>query len=430
MSGNSGGASVGRRRFLTVSGTVLGGIAAGSTVVAAETNERYIVDTKSTDLGELGDAVEVVHDLSEIDVAVVRGPASDLEGVTTDFVPDTVYALDQPVDDTVTVDDDVDASDAAYYDLQWDKQVQDVPSAHEVTEGEGTRVSVIDTGVDPTHPDLAAAVNTELSANFTDDGGDFTDSGYHGTHVSGIVAAGGLGTLGTAPATDLVACRVFSAQGGAAFGDILAAITHSVAIDSDVVNLSLGSYPNPRQAIGEFYGKTLNRATTYANKEGTLLVAAAGNDAADLQHDGGVISLPNEAANVMSISATGPVGFAWGDPGLEEPPTTPALYTNYGTNAIDVSAPGGNYDPEESERDVLPWYYDMVVSTIPGSWAWIAGTSMASPQVAGAAALVKSANPDYNANQVRQTLKRTADRVGDKAYHGSGFLNPAEAVRD
>ncbi|PSP76408.1 peptidase S8 and S53 subtilisin kexin sedolisin [Halobacteriales archaeon QS_1_68_20] len=428
MPGNSGGAGVDRRRFLTISGTVLGGIAAGSTVVAAESSERFIVDTSSTSVDELEDAVEVVHDLSEIGVAVVRGRAGDLEGVTTDFEPDSVYALDQPAD-AVPVEDEAEASDAAYYDLQWDKQVQDVPSAHEVTEGEGTRVSVIDTGVDPTHPDLADAVNTELSANFTDDGGDFTDSGYHGTHVSGIVASQGLGTIGTAPATDLVACRVFSDEGGASFGDILAAIVHSVAIGSDVANLSLGAYPVSRKGLGSFYGKVLNRATTFANKEGTLLVVAAGNDSADLQHDGSVISTPNEAANVLSVSATGPIGFGWGDPGLREPATTPANYTNYGTNAIDVSAPGGNYDPDAIGSG-QPWYYDLVINTIPGGWAWVAGTSMAAPQVTGAAALVKSENPNYNANQVRQTLERTADRVGDKAYHGSGFLNPVDAVQD
>ncbi len=160
-----------------------------------------------------------------------------------------------------------------------------------------------------------------------------------------------------------------------------------------------------------------------------LVVTAAGNDAADLQHDGNVISVPNEASNVMSISATGPIGFNWGDEGLEAPTTTPAKYTNYGTNAIDISAPGGNYAAGFPEN----YYYDLVFNTIPtwmGSYAWLAGTSMASPQVAAAAAMVKSVNPNYNANQIRKTLRNTADRVGEKKYHGKGHLNTDAAVRE
>jgi subtilisin family serine protease len=416
---------------MTISGAVLGGIATGSTVVAAESDDRFIVDTKGTKRDDLEEQVEVVHHLSLIDAAVVRGNASDLKTVTREFERDVEYSLDLPAD-AVTVEGE-DATDEPLYGLQWDKQAMNVPAAHEVTRGEGTRVAVIDTGIDPTHPDLTSALDDGLSANFTEDGGDYADVGYHGTHVSGIVAAddeNDLGVVGMAPGTDLVACRVFSGDGGALFGDIFAAIDHSIEVGCDAANLSLGSYPNPRQGAGKFFGRLLTRLTNQARKEGTLLVASAGNDSADLQHDGGVISYLNEAAGAMSISATGPIGFGWGDDGLREGPTSPAIYTNYGTNAIDVSAPGGDYDPEAADEDVEPWYYDLVLSTIPGSWAWVAGTSMAAPQVAGAAALVKSENPRYNPNQVRSTLERTADTVGQKEYHGSGFLNPVDAVED
>ncbi|MFC6794603.1 S8 family serine peptidase [Halobaculum halobium] len=324
-----------------------------------------------------------------------------------------------------------------------------------MTKGEGTRVAIIDSGVYADHPDLD--VNMELSRNFTDDGeGAGVPAGDdHGTHVAGTVAAvdNDEGVVGTAPATDLVDCRVFSYAPGASFGDILAAVVYSAAIDADVANLSLGAYPIPRQGQGSFYGKVLNSAMTYANKQGTLLVIAAGNDAADLQRDKNFISLPNEGAQAVSVAATGPIGFGWGDDGLDAPPESPSFFTNYGTNAITLGAPGGDADLSAIGSGV-PWYNDLVLSTtadveyvyedVDGdgeeepvdylgaepTYGWKAGTSMAAPNVAGAAALVKSANPDYNANQIESALKQAADVPDgyDKTYYGSGFLNVVDAL--
>jgi subtilisin family serine protease len=183
---------------------------------------------------------------------------------------------------------------------------------------------------------------------------------------------------------------------------------------------------------------------TYANKEGTLLVVSAGNDSADLQHDGNVISIPNEGAQALSVSATGPIGYGWDAGDNEAPPESPAFYTNYGTNAVTLGAPGGNADPSAIGTGV-PWFNDLVFNTVysyvdtdgdgepdtqvPG-YGWKAGTSMAAPNVAGAAALVKSVNPKYNANQVESALKRAASVPAgyDKAYYGAGYLNIVDAL--
>jgi subtilisin family serine protease len=432
-----------RRSFLEISGAALGGIAVGSTVTAAASTERFILDVKGF-RGSIDD-LTVVHDLDAIDAKVVEGAESDVESLGVDYAPDTTYSLDLPVQDEAPVPKDEDATDESFYPLQWDKQAQNVPSAQEVTRGEGTRVSIIDTGIAGGHPDLAHAVNDSLSRDFTGDGYGAPGpwGGYHGTHVAGIVGAddrNDFGTVGTAPGTELVDCRVFSPDELASFADILAAVVYSAEIGCDAANLSLGAYPIPRQGLGSFYGGMLNRITTYANRQGTLLVIAAGNSAADLQHDGSVISLPNEAANVMSIAATGPIGFGWGDDGLEEAFDSPAFYTNYGTNAIDVSAPGGDADLDAIGSGQA-WYLDLVLNTlaVPDyengdhsyTWSWLAGTSMAAPQVAGAAALVKSVNPGFNANQVRQRLENTAtEGTGGKEYHGSGFVDPNAAVRE
>ncbi|WP_158056890.1 S8 family serine peptidase [Halorussus halophilus] len=437
-----------RRSFLKVSGAAMGGIAVGSSVAVATSTERFIVDSKKTSKSDATAAgLEVVHDLSEVDLLVVSGAESDVESLGAKYAPDTVYSLDLPDTSAPITAEEASATDEPYYPIQWDKQSQNVPDAHEITQGEGTRVAVIDTGVAAGHPDLAHAVNTDLSQDFTGDGygagGPY--GGYHGTHVAGIVAANDdneEGVVGTAPETEIVDCRVFSPSSLASFADILAAMVYSANIGCDAANLSLGAYPVLRESNGQFYGKVLNRTTSYVHNQGTVLVIAAGNDAADLQHDANLISLPNEAANVMSVSATGPIGFNWGDAGLESPTYTPAKYTNYGTSAIDVAAPGGNYDPEFPTG----WYYDLVFNTIAEpvfdsdgnyqgatyGYAWLAGTSMAAPQVAGAAALLKSQNPEYSANNVRSVLRNTADvpEEFDRAYYGSGVLNPLAALQE
>ena len=441
-----------RRTFLKVSGAVLGGIAVGTTVTAATRTDRFIVKTKGrADLSSL----EVVHEMPGVDYAVVRGGEKDVKKAVSNYAPDIEIELNEP-----DVNEEVPTFDASDYEgqpgdfLQWDKADLNVPEAHAVTEGEGSRVAVIDSGILETHPDLAGPLNLELSKNFTDDGGDHNPVGGddHGTHVAGIVAAdngGGIGVNGTAPKTDLVDCRVFSGP-FASFADILAAVVYSARVDADVANLSLGAYPIPRQGLGQFYGKVLNSVMTYANKEGTLLVIAAGNDAADLQHDKNFISLPNEGAQAVSVSATGPIGYGWDADGdgevsdFEEPPESPAFYTNFGTNAITLGAPGGDADLGAIGTGV-PWFYDLVFNTVfeyvdtdddgesdtqvPG-YGWKAGTSMAAPNVAGAAALVKSANPNYNANQVEAALKRAAEVPDeyDKAYYGSGYLNIVNAL--
>ncbi len=441
-----------RRTFLQISGTVLGGIAVGSQVTAAARTDRFIVSTGGrADLSDL----EVVHELDGVSYAVVTGDEKDVKKSVSNYAPDLEVELNEP-----DVNSEVPTFDASDYEgqpgdfLQWDKADLNVPEAHETTEGEGTRVAVIDSGVLETHPDLAGPLNLDLSRNFTDDGGDHNPVGGddHGTHVAGIVAAdngGGAGVNGTAPKTDLVDCRVFSGP-TASFADILAAVVYSANVDADVANLSLGAYPIPRQGNGTFYGKVLNSAMTYANKEGTLLVIAAGNDSADLQKDKNFISLPNEGAQGLSVAATGPIGYGWDADGddevtdLESPPASPAFYTNYGTNDIVLGAPGGNADLEAIGTGV-PWFNDLVFNTVftyedtdgdgepdtqvPG-YGWKAGTSMAAPNVAGAAALVKSANPDYNANQIESALKRAADVPDeyDKEFYGGGYLNIVDAL--
>ncbi len=424
-----------RRHVLRVSGALLGGIATGTTVTAAQSTDRYLVITRGNNPLS---GFDVVHEMPGVDVAVVRADESDLRGThgIADFAPDITLTFDPPVNQPRSQHPS--PTDELFYPLQWDKQIQNLKEVHQQTQGEGTRVTVIDTGIPESHPDFQDSLNAGLSRNFTGDGGTHEPQGiqFHGTHVGGIIAAddNGEGVIGSAPETDLVDCRVFEQLGeGASFGTILAAIVYSAAIGADAANLSLGAYPIPRQGLGQFYGRVLNSVMTFVNSQGTLLVVAAGNDAADLQHDKNLISLPNEGAQAVSVSATTSIGFLSADP--QNPGFAPASYTNFGTNAITIGAPGGDI-PEDGG---VP---DLVFNAIPQAtadavfgkgtppYAYLAGTSMAAPQVAGAAALVKSANPSYNAEQVERALTRAATVPDeyDKAFYGSGFLNVLEAL--
>ncbi|SFR87564.1 Subtilase family protein [Halomicrobium zhouii] len=416
---------IGRRRYLRVTGAALGVLATTPGASGAEEEQRFLVSGRPDVNG-----VDVLHRLDPIDMAVVRGEESAVSEASSAYARDLSLSYETTIEARETNES---ATDEPFYRFQWDKRALDVPAAHETTRGEGSRVTVIDTGVDPDHPDLTDAVNEDLSRNLTGDGGDYTDVEIHGTHVSGLVAADDRnerGIVGTAPGTDLVALRVFDESGGANYGDILAAILYSAAIGADVANLSLGTYPVPFDQLEEFHWKALNRATIYASRAGTLLVSAAGDDDADLRRDGPVRSVPTEAAWVLGVSATGPTGFdpATGD--AETPAHAPAPGTNYGTNAIDIGAPGGN-----SNGSLRDW----VLSTVPTDhgfdtpYAYLTGTSMAAAQVTGAAALIASTT-DYpvpaRANVLASALKHAA-RVPegyDRAYYGTGFLDVLSAL--
>jgi len=466
-----------RRTFLKSTGVVLGGLAFGSGAVgASKESDRFLVDLQEVDRSEVPDDVEVVHDVPEIDLLVVRGDPDSVPGAAS-TVPDvTVYQNDAGPAKEHQGPDANGNSQSHNHDgapsnseLQWDKRVQDVENltdspgggktVHDVTEGEGTRVAVVDSGVYDGHPDLEGVVNAELSENFTTDSYDFRPNGAgdHGTHVAGTVAATNSndgpagGVLGSAPETEIVAHRVFSGVAGAT-GDVYAALVAAANKGCDVANISLG-YPYPYVDPEEFpflevVKMLYERTAAYAREQGMLIVNSAGNDGLDMD-DENILSLPTEAEGIFGVSATGPIGVGWGGKHsdneekwltgdrLEEPTTQPAKYTNYGS-AVEVSAAGGNYDPSAIGSGA-PWFNDLVFSTVistddegntvPG-YGWKAGTSMAAPQVAAAAALVRSLRPDASVAEVESLISETASLPEEgKTYHGAGHLDLEALVK-
>ncbi|NKE35754.1 S8 family serine peptidase [Natronococcus sp. JC468] len=440
-----------RRTFITASGVSLGTLALGSVVTATEATDRFLVDRSSL---RDEDRVELVHELAPVDLLVVRASEAELEGQGAEFAPDVRIDPDayRPARR------DSAAALAAGEDLteyQWDKRDQGVPETHDVTRGEDTRVAIIDSGIAAGHPDLEGQVDLELSRSFADDdygvGGPY--GGTHGTHVAGIVGANddGTGVVGSAPGTELVDLRVSgpgleSRDGGELpptywgdtyYGSVLAALVYAAEIGCDAANLSLGwTWRMRQEGWGKFWGQAHQRVGTYARRQGTLHTHASGNWGESLQFNRDETD-SSETAGGITTSSTGPVGFDPDTGEYDEPPYVPSTYTTHGVGAIDLAAPGGRGG--EYERDnvlnavaVPSFGEDGEYLGADYGHAWLAGTSMAAPQVAGAVALVRSVDGRANANQVRTTLERTASVPDEyeRKYYGRGYLDTQAAVED
>lgn len=337
--------------------------------------------------------------------------------------------------------------DETLFNLQWAPKAIDAPKAwNKGARGKRVRVAVLDGGLNNNHIDLAGSVDVACSAsmvegfNFNQDVPGFS----HSTHVSGIVAArdNSIGTIGVAPGATIMGVKVL--QGGSgSFEDVIDGILYAAKPSNtpgkqnckraDIINMSLGAtfipLPEDRELL-----RALDKATKFANKQGVTIIAAAGNAATD--HDrGSVVTVPAESKHVIAVSATGPVGFALGAKNFKRP----ASYTNFGKSLVDFSAPGGDFVlPGEALCTVPPatnlcWVFDMMISpgTLTGNgYYFSAGTSMAAPMVAGVAALIIEENGGrMKPEKVEAALRRSADRLSPRKFHGNGFVNALRAVQ-
>lgn len=256
------------------------------------------------------------------------------------------------------------------------------------TTGQGVRVAVIDTGIDYTHPDLAGvyAGGFNILANSTDP----MDDNGHGTHCAGILAATGSsnGIYGTAPNVLLYGVKVLSGKGSGYVSDVIAGIFWAKNNSMQVASLSLGM-SDDSQALHD----AINEATT----GGVLIVAAAGNSGV-ASGSGDTMGYPAKYDGVLSVAAVNKYNHR-------------ASWSSTGSN-LGVSAPGVN-----------------IRSTVPGAdYKTYSGTSMAAPHVAGVAALVYSAHPDWTAQQVREQIISTATPLGNSRLYGAGLVNATAAV--
>jgi hypothetical protein len=248
-------------------------------------------------------------------------------------------------------------------------------------------VAVVDTGVDASHPDLAGRVLEGY--DFVNRDATTADDHGHGTHVAGIIAASGedgVGVAGMAWRVRVLPVKVLDAKGSGYYSDIIAGIRYAADRGAAVINLSLS---------GGASSAILQEAVDYARSRGSLVVAAAGNDALDS------LGYPAACRGVTSVGAV-------------DENDIPASFSNRG-EGLDLVAPG------------LDIYSDFKGR----GFASMSGTSMAAPQVAGAAALLRSLHPDWGIDQVEQRLSSTARDLGDTGYDlysGWGLLQADRAL--
>jgi subtilisin family serine protease len=333
-----------------------------------------------------------------------------------------------------------------------------VDRAHAVQDGRPkVDVGVIDTGIDSTHIDFikngVSNVDTSRGASFAGSPDVTMDNQFHGTHVAGIIAArdNGHGVIGIAPDVTLVPIKVCDASGFCYAASVARGIVHAGDQRLDVINTSLfaddaisvppndvDTSPNSTQfkcmsdPAQAGFRIMVERAIRYAQSRGVAHVSAIGNSDTNLRKPGeeqaGATDadcdvVPAEVDGVTAVVALGPDGLK-------------SSYSSWGMGHADVAAPGG--DAEFIEDSCV----NEVTSTIPGNlWGCFQGTSMASPHVAGVAALIVSqygtAGPNGDVRMpdgsVDRRLKATAIDIGragvDKCY-GSGRVDALRAVRN
>ena len=254
--------------------------------------------------------------------------------------------------------------------------------------GTAVKVCILDTGMQLSHPDLSA--NYKGGYDFVNNDADPSDDNGHGTHTAGTVAAAmnGAGVRGAAPQADLYIYKILSASGSGYGSSIISALQACVAVGGQVTNNSYG-------ASGDL-GSTVHAAFDNAKAAGVVNVASAGNSGAGAN----TVGYPGQYSSVIAVAATDSANN-W------------AGFSSTGP-AVAVAAPGVS-----------------ILSTYPGgAYAYMSGTSMASPHVAGVAALVIScgiSSPD----SVKTRLTSTALDLGaagrDNNY-GYGLVQADKAA--
>jgi subtilisin family serine protease len=337
---------------------------------------------------------------------------------------------------------------------QWDMQMIKADQAHDITDGNrNVLVGVLDSGIDPDHPDLVANIDVADSVNCTDAGrpdrsatGWYPTTSDHGTHVAGTIAAArnGIGITGVAPNVRMASVKVVNDAGFiypeyAVCGFVWAGSRHM-----DVTNNSYYVDPfryycedQPDQAAAK---EAVRRAVAWSTEQGVVSSAAAGNESDDLANkttdttspddstpitrtvNSGCHDIPTELDGVVTVASMQRFPAGTLDSRLSG-------FSNRGLGVIDVAAPGSS-----------------ILSTIVAGngYGLKSGTSMASPHVAGVLALMKSAHPSWSPARMVRELRAQADDkpcgtttagascVGtpeDNSYFGEGVVDALDAVR-
>ena len=298
--------------------------------------------------------------------------------------------------------------DTFYNAFQWDKKRMRASSqgSYAVQQGRtDVTVAVLDTGADILpfpHVDIAPNLDFARSRSFfpvqPNPDGDpnpaaWDDKNGHGSHCLSAVGApiNGIGMVGVAPKVRLVALKVLGDDGSGSYVSLAQALIYAGVNKFDVASMSLGNYLRHSDQNTHVLIKLVQRAVNFARENGVTPVAALGNESFNIS-DGSFmrdfIDVPAEIDGVIGVSATGYFNLK-------------ASYSNYGMGKTDVSAPGGDFAVQTPtnptpvhEGDVLgAWAAE--ACGFPNCYVFVSGTSMATPNAAGVAALIISQYGDF-----------------------------------
>ncbi len=260
--------------------------------------------------------------------------------------------------------------------------------------GAGVKVCIVDTGVDDTHPNLLPLV---AEHDFANNDSDATDDNGHGTHVAGIIASRNSVYRGVAPDASLMAAKVLDNTGSGFMSDVITGIDWCVANGADIINLSLGGDSFITTCDSELDAIAVNNAVD----AGVIVAAASGNDGWI-----NAISQPACASKALAVGAIDDID------GRTD-------FSNEGAE-LDVVAPGVGI-------------ISLRASINGGGVVSLTGTSMATPHVAGEAALLLDTNPSLTAVQVISTIKNTALDLGASGFdtiYGFGRIKAYDAYQN
>lgn len=474
-------------KLIRAAGLALGLCGVALSVQAAPTTGRYLVVFK-TDVLPADAATRIarnggrlVRTFDAVGVATVTGNAAFADRMARDTKvlavgAEHVFARPDhammPLDENAAAEAAPTAADNLYNAYQWDMRRIGAPSvwARLPLAAATPRVAVLDTGVMDNHPDLMGQVDASVATTYCNTAGPNGSAGYpvystlidldahpnwspadgctpvattyesHGTHVAGTIAArlGGGRVVGVAPDAKVGAFKVFDryrytdADGevvddvGAFDGPVFSAIIAATQAGYPVISMSLGGHVLRNDSADNASWLAWDRVAKWANRNGTLIVASAGNSAFNL--NGALAHFPSDLSTVFSTSATGTSllqtvnGAAVAAPGSD----VLASYSNYGSS-VDIAAPGGDCGSPCIGNYLIA--NAGISDTGTATYLLMAGTSMATPHVSAVAAYVRSQHPTWTPGDVRSWLKNTAQPIGSRQAFGAGMLDADAATR-
>jgi serine protease len=295
-----------------------------------------------------------------------------------------------------------------YWGYQWNFTQIQADRAWDLSTGAGVTVAVLDTGLRTDGSD--APQNVVAGYNIIANSTDTTDDHGHGTHVTGTIAQrtnNAIGVAGIAYNSTIMPIKICDASGQCPNSAIISGLSYARTHGARVVNLSLGG-PDTSVALAD--------AVAQAISAGVVVVAAMGNDGN---------SVPNYPASYSNVIAVGATRFD----------QTRASYSNYGNN-IWIVAPGGDTSVDQNNDGYVDGIVQQTLGSSCGasslfSYCFYQGTSMATPHVSGAVALMLARNPSLTVAQIRSILGSTAKNLGSQGwdqFYGNGLVQIYDAV--